>query len=303
MKFLMIVRRNLALFLKNKMNILLSFASIGVVLCLYVFFLRDFMIAQVKASGMDGAYVKQFTDRLMFSGLLPVVSTTTCFGIIQICVNDNASGVRRDYLAAPVRPFSLTLGYWAAGGVVSCFFTCLTMLLGEFYFQFEFECPLGSAVFLKTCALLVLSAFVNAAIVLLFAKGLKNTATFSTFANLYGTLIGFLAGSYLPASFYPDWLRPVLFFYPPAQLTSLCRQYALQAMKPKLFPAAPGACDKAFENFGVVLKRAGEIAGQKEQLLIVAAAMAVLLLVLCAGKLHRPDRFAVRKLGAYGKKK
>ena len=56
------------------------------------------MIHSVENAGLDPLYINEFTDRLMVSGLLTVINTTTCFGIMQMSVADAAAGVKWDLL-------------------------------------------------------------------------------------------------------------------------------------------------------------------------------------------------------------
>ena len=92
------VSRNVILFLKNRTNVLLCFFAIVTVVGLYVIFLRNFMIHSVENAGLNPLYINEFTDRLMVSGLLTVINTTTCFGIMQMSVADAAAGVKWDLL-------------------------------------------------------------------------------------------------------------------------------------------------------------------------------------------------------------
>lgn len=280
MKLFMIVRRNLSLFLNNKMNIFLSFASICVVMGLYLLFLRDFVIDLVTQGGIATEMASQFADRLMLPGLLPVVGATTCFGLIQICVSDSERGIRRDYYTSPIRPSLLMLGYWIAATIVSFFFSFLALLGEQLFFGLHYDAPIGTVHLLNMTMILIVSSMINASIVLLFAKGLKSMATFSTFANLYGTLIGFLSGSYLPYHFYPDWLKKVLFFFPPGQLVCLCRQESLEQLKVGLFPEV-GAWEKLYRDMGVILLWNGKEVSQSTQFWLLAVSMAVLLIAIC----------------------
>lgn len=269
-----LLRRNLVLFLRNKLNILLSFASIAVVLGVYALFLRDFTLDAVQAAGIVDAVRERLTDRFMLSGLFVVVNTTTCFGAVQICVNDNATGRSRDYRAAPVSPAALILGHWLTATLLSFFFTLCTAGCCELFFFIRYQAMPALPGVLRTIATLLLSSGVNAGILLCFAKELHSTATFSTFANLYGTLIGFLAGVYLPYSFYPLWLRHVLFYFPPAQAASLLRQAALCIPNPD-FPAAVA------RQFGVCLELHGTQASACAQITILCVALVLLLFYLC----------------------
>lgn len=118
-QLLYFIRRNLRLFCGNRLNILLSFASVLIVIGIYMLFLRDFLLDTVTRAGVESTFVKEFTDRFMLAGLLIVVNTTTCFGILQLSVADTETGIRRDYLVAPVSHFSLTIGYWVTAVLIS----------------------------------------------------------------------------------------------------------------------------------------------------------------------------------------
>ena len=276
-----LVQRNIALFLNNRMNIMLSFASIPVVISLYTFFLRDFLTDMVSQTGISPFYVQQLTDRMMFAGLLIVINTTTCFGIIQICVNDMGTGIRKDFLVAPVSPFSILSGYWFTSMLVSCIFTVLTALGGEVFFSFQYSSTLPVFRQLKILMIIMFSSCVNSGILLCFAHKLKSTTTFSTFANLYGTVIGFLAGAYLPYYFYPAWMKSILLWFPPTQLTSIIRrEYISIANNWVENGNNPDFLGTVYQNFGVELIHNSRNLSVLQQWSILILALAVILLYL-----------------------
>lgn len=280
MKTKMIVKRNLAVFLSNKAVVLLTFASICVVVSLYVLFLRNFSLDVVAAGGVKEEYVDLFTDRMMISALFPVIATTTSFGILHIYVRDTESGIKRDFLTAPVSPFFLTISCWISSAVVSAFFSLFTLLLSEVYFRYKYSSALEPNELLKLVVTVAVSSVICSAIVLIFANLLNTVGAFLTFANLYGTLVGFLAGSYLPYSFYPEWLKSVLFFYPPFQLVSLCRQFSLENIKEESFSLPKEATDGFFRNMGIVLQWNENDVSLQSQIIIVLLSFIVLLAVL-----------------------
>ena len=207
-----LVGRNLALFLKNRTNVLLCIFSVGIVMGLYVIFLRDFIIQSVTSSGLSIRYVKEFTDRLMVSGLLIVLNTTTCFGIMQLSVEDASTMKQRDFLVAPVSRFQLEIGYWLSSIIVSFVFTTLTFGGSEIYFILVYGNRVNIGVTLKCIATILFSSGMNAGLLLCVMKFMKDTTSFSTFGNLYGMMCGFLAGTYLPYAMYPQKLRSILFY-------------------------------------------------------------------------------------------
>lgn len=276
-----LVQRNIDLFLNNKLNLLLSFASIPIVIALYAFFLRDFLIDIIGQNVVPKEYVREFTDRFMLAGLLVVINTTTCFGIIQIFVNDAASGIRRDFLAAPITIFSVLTGYWISAGIISAAFTCATVLSGEIFFSICYESTLSLKLMLQIFLIIFGSSCVNAGILLCLAKKMKSTTTFSTFANLYGTVIGFLSGCYLPYYFYPEWLTPVLFWYPPTQMTSILRQTYVDTLLTLLEKGANEQyLNKFLKDFGIYITHNEAVLTISQQCSILLIALAVILLFL-----------------------
>lgn len=286
-KLIFLVRRNLRLFCGNRLNILLSFASILIVIGIYILFLRDFLLDTVSRAGADGALVKEFTDRFMLSGLLVVINTTTCFGILQLSVADSETGIRRDYLVAPVSHFSLTIGYWVTAVLISFFFTVCTVLAGELFFLERYHNALPAPVLFRAIGTVLFSSMINAAILLCLSRRLKSTATFSTLANLYGTLIGFLAGAYLPYSFYPGWLRSVLFYFPPTQTVSILRQLYTDHLRAPLARQRPSEfLPKLLQSFGIELQLRGTSVSMQRQCGLLAFLFLLLMVCLWAGGLE-----------------
>lgn len=280
-----LVGRNIAIFLENKTNLLLSISSMAIVLCLYFIFLRDFLIQLVMGQGINTVIVHELTDRLMMSGLFIVMSTTTCFGMIQIRVKDTEMGIYKDYLAAPIPEFSILVAYWISSTLVSSGFTCFTMLISEVYFKFHYHHILSMETIGKVTGLLVFSSFMNSGILLCFTDRLKNTTTFATFANLYGTVIGFLTGAYLPYSFYESWLRHILLLFPLTHLTSLIRQLYVVDLKRSYLSEVQWS--SVYDTFGVHLKYKDKLITNQEQWSILLIAWMLILSYLWRAKDRR----------------
>ena len=273
--------RNLTLFRKNWKNVLLCFFSITIVFGLYTIFLRDFMIQSVSGFGLELREVKEFTDRMMTSGLLVVVNTTTCFGMIQLCTHDLEVGIRRDYLVAPIRKSQLLFGYWLSSIVVSFLYTCFALfgILLFLYQQYKTTFTLNQIATLLL--LLLVSSVINSELLFCMITFIKDTTTFSTFGNLYGMLAGFLAGTYLPYDLYPERLKEALYYYPPTHLTSLFRQIALQSFQDdQLLQKQKELRNSLFQVYGVRLYRDGIVNEPWQQGVLLMFSFACMLLFL-----------------------
>lgn len=276
-----LVGRNLALFKSSRSNVLLSICSVGIVMGIYAVFLRDFIMYSVQISGLEPKLVEEFTDRLMIGGLLVVLNTTTCFGIMQMCVADVSKGIRRDYLVAPVTLFKLVLGYQITSVSVSFFFTSMTVVGGEYYFYVVYGRILSIETLVRTMGIILVASTINSGILLCIMRVIKTTTSFSTFGNLYGMLIGFLAGAYFPYTMYPEGLRRVLFYFPPTQITSLLRQLFLEDMgRIMTGDGLEGMRSKLYEEYGVGLLKQGVLVSTREQWSLLIFSLAILLLIL-----------------------
>lgn len=271
-----LVGRNIALFLKNRTTVLLCFISIGIVMGLYVIFLRDFIMQSVEDTGLELIYVKEFTDRLMVSGLFIVLNTTTCFGLMQLSVADAASGVQRDFLVAPVTKFQLEVAYWISSVFISFIYTIITLGGAEIYFIISYGNRISMITLIKSIGIIFFSSCMNSGLLLCIMKFMKDTTSFSTFGNLYGMMCGFLAGSYLPYTMYPERLRNILFYFPPMQLTSIIRQIFLSVYT----DGGVAIGEPLYKQYGVILTKGNRIITLREQWSYLIFALAVVLLII-----------------------
>lgn len=270
------ISRNIILFLKNRTNVLLCFFAIVTVIVLYVIFLRDFMLQSVRIAGLESFYVNEFTDRLMVSGLLTVINTTTSFGIMQMSVADAAAGVKWDLLVTPITRFKLELGYWITSIFVSFGYSALTFCFTEYCFSVIYENRMSLEMMLKSFGILLFSSWMNSGLLICMIRFMRDTTSFSTFGNLYGMMCGFLAGTYLPYSMYPETLRKVLFCFPPMQLTSIMRQTNLSVFQED----GNVIGTQLYQMYGVQLVKDGYVVAMREQWSFLLVAMAVVLLLV-----------------------
>lgn len=279
-----LVLRNCSIFRKNHKNVALCFVAILIVFGLYVIFLRDFMIQSVESCGLTRTSVHEFTDRLMLSGLLIVVNTTTCFGIMQLCIHDTEVGIRKDYLIAPIRRYQLLFGYWITSVLVSFIYTVLAFFGVLIFCRIQYQMSMDSLILIRCLLVLFVSSILNSQLLLCLVTFIKDTTTFSTFGNLYGMLAGFLAGTYLPYDLYPTRLKQVLIYYPPTHLTSFLRQCFLEGFQ-QSSKNGKELCQSLYQIYGVRLIYKNQICEMNQHILFLLMAFSILLLFL--GIVHR----------------
>ena len=76
---------------------------------------------------------------------------------------------------------------------------------------------------IKSITTLFFSNLIASLLILVIALGIKSFTSFSTFETLYGVVIGFFTGVYIPIGYYPTIIRNIFFYFPLCQTTSILR--------------------------------------------------------------------------------
>lgn len=277
-----LVFRHLKLFLKNPVNIVLSFLSSLVILSLYFLFIRDFTIKAVSDYGFVSTYNDLFVDRLMTSGLLIVIGATSVLSIVFIFVKDNYSGVIKDFFVTPVSYIKIVYSYFLSAFIVSIVITLLVYIGIEMFFVFYYHDFSSIQTILYSILTILSSNIIASLLILIIALGINNFTSFSTFQTLYGVVIGFFTGVYIPIGYYPLVIRNIFFYFPLCQTTSLLRNIQTSTITEKILEGYPSHQHGIlYETFGVHLSLNGNVVSIEGQIfmLLIASILLNLLLV------------------------
>ena len=218
-----LVYRHLKLFLRNPANIVLSFLSSLVILSLYSLFVRDFTIKAVGDYGFVSDYNNLFVDRLMTSGLLIVIGATSVLSIIFIFVKDHYSDIIKDLLVTSLSYTKIVYSYFFASFIVSMVITLFVYLGIELFFIFVYQDVSSFSTVIFSIFIIFCSNIISSLLMLIVALVIRSFTSFSTFETLYGVVIGFFTGVYIPIGYYPEIIRNIFFYFPLCQTTSLLR--------------------------------------------------------------------------------
>ena len=276
-----LVYRHLKLFLKNPANIVLSFLSSLVILSLYFLFVRDFTIKAVSDYGFVSDYNNLFVDRLMISGLLIVIGATSVLSIIFIFVKDHYSGVIKDFLVTPVSYVKIVYSYFFASFIVSMIITLVVYFGIELFFAFVFQDVSSFSTLMFSVFIILFSNIISSLLMLIVALMIHSFTSFSTFETLYGVVIGFFTGVYIPIGYYPEIIRNIFFYFPLCQTTSLLRNIQTNTITNIILEKYPKDQHSVlYDTFGVHLSFYHQTFTINEQLWMIFIVIVLLHLVL-----------------------
>ena len=226
MNALGITRRNLRLFFRDRAAVFFSLLSALILIGLYALFLGNQQVDALQAQipHAKAADVRGFVVAWVFAGVAMITTLTTGLSSLSQLVEDASSGRFRDFLVSPVRRVELILGYLLSSFLISVAVTVVTVVIGEAYIGITGGALMTIAQMATCLGYICLSSATFVAIAAVAVSFLRSPQAFTAVATIVGTLVGFLAGAYIPPGILPRGVVDVVQSLPFAQSAMLIRQ-------------------------------------------------------------------------------
>ena len=228
-------KRNIKLYLRDKAGVGFSLLAVFIVIGLYVLFLGD-----VYASDMEAFdYGKEMMDAWVMAGVLAITSMTTTLGILGTVVRDKEQGLLKDFYVSPIQKWKIAGGYLLSSYIVGVVMSLIALVIAEIYIIANGGNMLSAEALLKVLGMILLTSFMNTAIMLLVVSFIKSMGAFSTVSTIIGTLIGFLTGIYLPIGMLLEPVQWVIKLFPVSHAAVVFRNIMMADMMDKAFKDVP----------------------------------------------------------------
>ncbi len=279
-----LIKRNIKLFFKDRGMFLTSLVTPAILLVLYSTFLgkmyRDSFISAFPegAAPVDGVADGMVAAQLI-SSILSVSCVTVAFFSNFLMVQDKANGTVKDLRISPVKPSTLSLGYYIAN-LISTLIICLAAT----GISLAYVAVVGWYMSVGDVLLLIF----DVVLLSLFGTALSSVINFflstqgqiSAAGSIISAGYGFICGAYMPISSFGTGLQRVLGFLPGTYGTSLIRNHSLNG--PLREMSAQGVPYEVTDEIRAALDCDLSFFGDKVSVpamyLILACSVAVLLL-------------------------
>lgn len=232
--FLILVKRNIKLFFKDKGMFFTSLITPLILLVLYVTFLgnvyRDNFTSllpdtlQLSSGLIDGLVGGQ-----LVSSILAVSCVTVAFCSNFLMVQDKVSGAIKDFRIAPIKSSVLSLSYYMEtllSTLIICLIAmgfCLAYLaVVGWYLSFADVCFLFLDIVLLVLFGTALSSIIN--------FFLSTQGQISAVSTIISAGYGFICGAYMPIYSFGETLQKIISFLPGTYGTSLIRNHTMQGV-------------------------------------------------------------------------
>lgn len=233
-QFLIIVKRNIKMYFKDRGLFISSMITPVILLVLYATFLAkvykdSFASALPEEMNVAEKLINGCVGGELLSSLLAVCAVTVAFCSNIIMIQDKFTSGIKDFNISPVRRSRIASGYLAATFVNTLIVCSVTCILGFIYLAVTGWYLSFADVLLILVDVILLSLFGTVLSSIIFAF-LSTQGQASAAGTIVSAGYGFLCGAYMPISSFGAGLQKVLGFLPGTYGTSLVRNHSLSGV-------------------------------------------------------------------------
>lgn len=232
-------KRNLLMFFRNKSEVFFSFLSVIIILGLYILFLSDIQVLNIKNVVGDVPGLAALVNSWVMAGLLAVSTFTISLGALGRMVADREKKALDEFLVAPIKRHYIFISYIISTLIINFIISLVLLILSELYIISTGGELLSVNAILYTLFILTLCVLSSSLLLLFIVSFVKSEQTLSVIASVIGTMIGFITGAYIPIGIMPKFLQIFSNIIPVSQGASLFRKIFLETPVNEVFKNAP----------------------------------------------------------------
>lgn len=232
----MLVKRNIKLYMKDKMMVFFSILAPIIVLLLYILFLGEMQVdsitSMLREEGLEHlvsrSEINVMINNWMISGVMGVSCITVAFNANTLMVRDRERGNINDVLASPVKTWVLYASYIISCFIITMCITLIVLLLSIVYLACIHGLMMSFVDFLAILGITVLSVLSASFATVLLISFIRTEGSLAALSSVFTAAIGFLIGAYLPTSMLPSPIQYLTCFIPGTYSAGLYRNYFLR---------------------------------------------------------------------------
>lgn len=235
-KFLSLTKRNIKLFFASKSNIFFSMLSILILLALHFMIFRSMTGDQINETfnsvgvAVDKKYGFWLSDILMLSAIIPIGAVTVSLVVLGQIVSDKEKNIINDFYISPISRNTLLFSYLVSSFVIGLAVCATLTLLLMLYFILLYGISFSFIQIIALLGIILFSLLMGNTFVMIVVAFVQRNQAMGAIGTILGTLLGFLAGAYVPIGTLGDGIASVLACLPFLPLVGLTKQIFLMSI-------------------------------------------------------------------------
>lgn len=221
---LMLIKRNLLLYFRNKSGVFFSLLGAFISFGLYILFLKD----SIKSSWSGIPNTSQMLDFWLIAGTLVVTSIIATLGGYSVLVSDKEREVYHDLYITDLGKWSLRFSYLISPIIIGIIMQIFMFVIMVVYFIKVDDIKISLSLIPKILLMITISSIMSSIVNMIILNKVKSIDTLGKLATVIGTASGFLIGVYMPIGVLPEAAQTVMKLVPQGYVASLFRQTMLR---------------------------------------------------------------------------
>lgn len=223
---LALVGRNLRIYFRNRALVFMSLLSAVILLLLYLLFLGSLQLESLREAlpATSDNDIAWFVGSWVYSGIVMITTLSTGLAALGAYVDDRVSGRFKEFRVSPLHRWQLILGYQLSAVVVATLISVVVLLGGALLLRLLYGHSPAPLELLTALGLILLLSMTFAALSSFLLTFVSTQGAYTAFSTIVGTLLGFLAGAYLPLGLLSPTMANVLNVLPFSPAAMLLRE-------------------------------------------------------------------------------
>lgn len=248
-----LVKRNIKIYLRDPLAVFFSFLSTIILMMIYILFLGNVGGDELGAI-LTNNEMKFLIYSQMMAGIIVLNTLTIPLGNLGSIVTDFEQNKMDAFMVTPVKRYKIILGYYFASLLITLalsivFWILAVIVLGLFtgiFFPFK--------IVITILPIILLFVLISTSFMILLTTFIKSVNAFGAVSGIFGSLIGFVSGIYIPlSSSSPQFLRNVSSVIPFTHMTIWVKGILLEPSYQTILDKTNGsqaAVDGVRDGFG-----------------------------------------------------
>lgn len=226
--------RNMKVYGKDKISLLLSMLTQLIVLGLFVLFLKSNYVDVINRelgdlkNMLSKDDIEAIVNSWLVAGVVGTSVVTAALNALSVMVHDKMDRIDYDYTAAAVKNRTVVLSYFS-GAMLSAFVTSSILLTaGLGYLAVSGSFLLSALDIIMLYGIVLLGSVSSTMVLMLFISFFKKDSSLSAFGILISVAIGFVVGAYMPVGQFSESVQTVVNLVPGSHITALLRNVLMQ---------------------------------------------------------------------------
>lgn len=214
-----LVKRNIKIYLRDPLSVFFSFLSTIILMLIYILFLGD-----VGGAELQSLLTKNELNLLIYSqmmaGVIVLNTMTIPLGNLGSVVTDFFYNKVDAFMVTPVKRYKIIFGYYFSSLIITIVFSIIFWLIAVVVLGIVTGIFYSFKIIISITLLIVLFVFISTSLMLLLTTFIKSVNAFGAVSGVFGSLIGFVSGIYMPLSSQsPTFLRNISSLIPWTHMT------------------------------------------------------------------------------------